>query len=155
MDGADAPPIDGLVFHYTKANTALEHILESMTIRLGPISQTHDPAEGRREYTGFSAVDVGPPDFAAWDKVDEVAKRARVACFCRDGEHSSPDPYAFDFAPPWAGWARDRMWAQYADGHKGLCLAFDRRKLIDAFNAAVASRGDRIAQEIAYSDDLS
>jgi hypothetical protein len=137
--------------NYTKASTALEHILESMRIRLGPISETQDPLEGHREYTGASAVD-GLPDFAAWDKVDEVAKRARVACFCRDGDLPSPDPCALDFAPPWAGWARDRMWAQYADGHAGVCLAFDRRKLVEAFDSALAGRGERLAKEVAYSD---
>jgi hypothetical protein len=45
------------------------------------------------------------------------------------------------------------MWAQYACGHTGVCLAFDRRKLVDAFHAALASRGERIAQEVTYSDD--
>lgn len=153
MEGSDALQVDRLVFHYTKAATALEHILQAMTIRLGPISETHDPFEGHREYTGFSAADGGPPDFVAWDTVDAVAKRVRVACFCADGELSSPDPSRLDFAPPWAGWARDRMWAQYADGHTGMCLAFDRRKLVDAFNAALAGRGGRIAKEVAYSDD--
>lgn len=64
MDRSGVAPPDGLVFHYTKASTALEHILESMAIRLSPISRTHDPAESRREYTGISTVDVGPPDFA-------------------------------------------------------------------------------------------
>jgi hypothetical protein len=153
MEPSDAHAFDPLVFHYTKASTALELILESMTIRLGPISETHDPQEGHREYTGFSTAGGSPPDFAAWKKVDEVSKRARVACFCRDGELSSTDPSALDFAPPWAGWARDRMWAQYAEGHAGVCLAFDRRKLVDAFNAALADRGERIAQEVTYSDD--
>lgn len=85
--------------------------------------------------------------------IDEVVKRAQIACFCRDGEHSSPKPSALDFAPPWAGWARDRMWAQYGDGHAGVCLAFDRRKLVDAFTAAFQSRGELIAEEVAYSDD--
>ena len=153
MEPSVAAAFDGLVFHYTKASTALEHILESMTIRLGPILQTHDPSEGHREYTGYSAVDIGPPDFASWDKVDEVAKRARIACFCQDGELSSPDPCALDFAPPWAGWARDRMWSQYAGGHTGVCLAFDLRKLVDAFHAALADRGERFAQGVTYSDD--
>lgn len=152
MDG-EGQVTDGLVFHYTKASTALEHILESMSIRLSPISGTHDPLEGHREYTGFSAANGGSPDFAAWDKVDEIAKHARVACFCRDAEVSSPDPTLLGFAPPWAGWARDRMWAQYAGGHTGVCLAFDRQKLIDAFNSALAGLGDRIAQDVSYSDD--
>ncbi len=155
MEGTDAPPIGGFVYHYTKASTALEHILASMSIRLGPISETHDPLEGHSENTGFSAADGGLPDFVAWDKVDEVAKRARVACFCRDGDLSSPDPCALDFAPPWAGWARDRMWAQYGGGHTGVCLAFERRKLVDAFKSALTSRGECIAQEVAYSDDPS
>lgn len=153
MVASDAIPVDGLVFHYTKASTALEHILQSMAIRLGPISETHDPLEGHREYTGISASGGGPPNFAAWDKVHEVARRARVGCFCRDGDLASPDPCALDFAPPWAGWARDRMWAQYADGHTGVCLAFDRRKLVETFHSTLASQGDCIAQDVAYGDD--
>lgn len=142
-----------LVFHYTTAAIAIEHILASMKIRLGPINRTHDPSEGHREYTGFSDVDVGRPNFAAWDRVDEVAKRTRVACFCKDGELGGGDPCALDFAPPWAGWARDRMWAQYAGGHEGVCLAFDRRKLVEAFNGAVVGRGDTISRDVVYSDD--
>ena len=72
---------------------------------------------------------------------------------CRDGEASSRDPCALGFAPPWAGWARDRMWAQYADGHRGVCLAFDRSNLVDAFNTAFPARGDRMARDVTYSDD--
>jgi hypothetical protein len=45
------------------------------------------------------------------------------------------------------------MWAQYAGGHTGVCLAFDRRKLANAFNSALASRGGCIAQDVAYTDD--
>lgn len=78
MEPNKASVVDELVFHYTKASTALEHILESMTIRLGPISETHDPLEGHRENTGSSSSPgVGPPNFAAWDKIGETARCRR------------------------------------------------------------------------------
>jgi hypothetical protein len=154
MTTMDAPDQDSeLVFHYTRAATALEHILETMMLRLNSISDTNDPWESRRELTGFSARRRELPDFAAWDEIDRHVKRARVACFCREDGPASRDPTALDFPLPWVGWARDRMWAQYADGHRGLCLAFDRRMLIDSFNKALASRGERLAENVTYSDD--
>ncbi len=46
------------------------------------------------------------------------------------------------------------MWAQYADGHRGVCLAFDRTKLIASFKAALADRGECLAEDVRYTDDV-
>jgi hypothetical protein len=46
------------------------------------------------------------------------------------------------------------MWAQYADGHRGVCLAFDRDALLDAFDSQLATHGQRFARAVVYGDEL-
>ena len=50
------------------------------------------------------------------------------------------------------GWARDRMWAQYADNHKGICLHLDREVLIRNFREALEADGHCLTGNVVYSD---
>lgn len=39
-----------------------------------------------------------------------------------------------------AGWARARMWEQYAEKHAGVCLVFDRERLLTNISTALANQ---------------
>lgn len=58
---------DQYVYHYTRRETAFQHILPSRTIRLGPLSQTNDPRETKSWTFGLSG---GSNDFPT-----DLAKR--------------------------------------------------------------------------------
>jgi hypothetical protein len=157
IEPGDLGPTGGGIDHYTKASTALECILHSMTIRLGPVADTNDPWEGRRLTSGSlnkhaeRVSEIG----GALEQINRVLGAVRVACFCKDNEGAEPDKRSTLFAMSSLGWARDRMWAQYADGHRGLCLVFDRAKLVKSAQEALAERGAVIAEDVAYDDAAS
>jgi hypothetical protein len=66
---------------------------------------------------------------------------SRIACFSRDTP-SSP------------GWQRHRMWAQYAEHHRGVCLCLDRRAL-ESNAAALQSESRRvIGRNVIYIDSV-
>jgi hypothetical protein len=48
--------------------------------------------------------------------------------------------YEGDAEPFGRGWARARMWEQYAERHRGVCLLFDRRKLRETILHSLASQ---------------
>ncbi len=130
---------DRYLYHYTKAETALTHILPMNRLRLGRFENTNDPRETRRwrfsSHSPTSAIDLAGYDL---DELSELVggtlqKSARLVCLSRDtgpmtGDHLS-DVHRRGLALP-------RMWHFYGDAHKGVCLVLDRVKLIQAFVSA-------------------
>jgi hypothetical protein len=152
----DLGPTDDWVYHYTTAPTALEHILHEMKIRLGPVRDANDPWETRSHnlWIGIERETQLPSVLEpARRALEEALGRARVACFSQDATNE-PDPERARFlARSTRGWAQDRMWAQYADAHRGVCLAFDRDALLDAFDSELANHGQRFARAVVYGDE--
>jgi hypothetical protein len=131
-----------LLFHYTKHETALTYILSTKTLRLSPLSVMNDPRETDpwtfSMIVGEDMIGIDPEtsgrQFLHWQQeLDREMKcGCRIACLTQD----QPDPH------PWAGdldvrvhtlrqgYDHDRMWAQYADNHTGVCVFFDKSKLI-------------------------
>jgi DUF2971 family protein len=155
----DLGPTIGWVYHYTSAPTALEHILQSMTIRLGPVKDANDPWEAREHNTWLGIAreptEVWHPFVLepARRELELALARARVACFSQDDPDDPDRERARWQARSTCGWAQDRMWAQYADGHRGVCLCFDRDWLLDAFDSELASHGQRFARAVRYGDE--
>src|SRR5574341_305776 len=113
---------ESLVFHYTSAATALERILATGKLRLGPVGGTNDPGDA----TPFPHV---PGDdlrgtVEAANGFHSAAGDHKLACFTRDLVGPETGVTAST-----RGWAKDRMWGQYADQHRGVCIAFDRGQL--------------------------
>ena len=157
----DLGPTDAWVYHYTTAPTALEHILQDMRIRLGPVRDANDPWESRQHNVWVGkvreAADAATPPVigAASLELEAALARARVACFSQDDRNETDPIRAQVFARSTCGWAQDRMWAQYADGHCGVCLAFDRDALLESFYSEFATHGQRFARAVEYGDELN
>lgn len=145
---------DRYVYHYTPAATALEHILPHRQLRFGRYTNTNDPKESRT--WSFSTWAARAEDLAAYDLTetsrwlsDELKSKARLACFATDqgpltGDHIR-DIYN-------RGWARSRMWAQYAGNHSGVCLVFDRKKLGALIQARFGGDCDVASGPVSYFD---
>lgn len=152
-----------LVYHYTKRDIALEKILADRTLRLGPFASVNDPWESK----DWNLVIRSAPDDQTGELMHEVvdwlnraAKRhAKVVCTTRDRE---PEIFGPNGAPPSSpkgscfhrGYARARMWAQYADCHKGVCLAFLRDRL-SAMIEQSAGTAKIFSNAVEYDDYLS
>lgn len=127
------------VYHYTKAATARDFILKDRTLLLGDYASTNDPKESKAWEFGlvtFENRDIGSYEhskLSGWFS-HELKSRTRLACFSKDrapltGNHMS------DILN--RGYARPRMWAQYADKHTGVCLVFLRTRLVELTKAAL------------------
>ena len=129
------------LFHYTTFSSALG-ILLSRQMRLGSLQNMNDPLEFQDHVGDGVSFDGNPSneDIALLlrqvrDAVTEKQNSIRLASFSMDMPFSnqakgSQENYFNNLSK---GWARSRMWAQYADNHKGVCLVFDKTNLIKEF----------------------
>jgi hypothetical protein len=128
-------------FHYTKWKTASEHIIPSGKLRLSPYSQMRDPLEAMAPMLGAgvsyapgdqeAAERMGRAHYEAEEEIGRLRSCTKVLSLTVDAEWAAtvPEPdRRFGM-----GWARARMWEQYAENHTGVCLVFAK----DAFKAAV------------------
>jgi hypothetical protein len=121
---------DKYVYHYTK----WERLLNIMDggFRLSVLAYMNDPRESKdwilftASYEPGTIVDRKALD----DAVADYKRRLRVGAFCLD------QPPFSDREPCIRGYGRPRMWAQYAENHKGVCIVLDRESL----NRAIRSR---------------
>jgi hypothetical protein len=123
---------DRYVYHYTKPEKALEYILKGRTLLLNSFLATNDPKESKTWQLTPWTTNSSPPDSfvdeALPKEISDALKRTvHLACFCTDAPGLSGN-HLDDILL--RGLARPRMWAQYAQDHKGFCLVFDREKLL-------------------------
>lgn len=136
------------LFHYTKSDTALEIILPSKKLRLGQLGFTNDPRESKpwnilklnpnREYKNANPVDVSKV-------LDEMIPRVmkeewKVLCFTAEVVPRWINEPLEKFRYRTHGYAHPRMWAQYAENHRGVCLWFDGNKINDNINRELSGR---------------
>lgn len=131
---------DSLLYHYTSLESACK-ILESNSLRLSNLLNVNDPLEFcRPKAFGFNEDDenIGKIMAELNQSLTERENTIRLLCFCQDFFCSQEDwnneksqNKAANFLHK--GWARNRMWAQYANNHKGVCLVFDKNEFTKAF----------------------
>jgi len=121
------------IFHYTTSLTALENILFKKQLRLSPRNMSNDPLEKAKESISESIV-AFPEDMESLEEqtkgvVEEILDlvknkqdKIRQVCFCMNSKNiKSIDDLGF---------MRSRMWDQYGDKYKGVCLAFSKKELL-------------------------
>jgi hypothetical protein len=118
------------LFHYTKAGTLLERILPSMTLKMGTYEGLNDPRESKTwPFTLYSKKLSTNDSFQSslFDEIsDFITKKTIVLCGTRDDPDVTDNSDDRDFR---SGYGHPRMWAQYADSHKGVCLVVDHGAL--------------------------
>lgn len=130
---------NNLFYHYTKNETAIEKILLNGKLRFSPFKEVDDPREVEewvwKIYNPRSSDGVGS------ESLDDIncylRNNCKVLCFSQDSMGIEKID-SNDLSIYWGkkvyekGYARSRMWSQYAEGHKGICLAFSKNKIIAA-----------------------
>lgn len=129
---------DRFLYHYTPANTVIQHILKNKQFKLGKYINTNDPKETKtwqfsigtnenRDLSGYLLEELS-------EKFSYALKhKTNLGCFSQDealtGDHTR-DIYA-------RGFGKSKMWAQYADNHRGVCLILEkaaiRKAAVDQF----------------------
>lgn len=119
-----------LLYHFTSARVGIEELLFKKQIKFGPLSHTNDPLE----FQDFYHVVVADSSELR-SEVDKTVSKAneanrilktkyRICCFTSDVHLKEELDYSiFD-----RGFSKSRMWSQYADSHKGICLVFSKVK---------------------------
>ena len=132
------------LFHYTKRDVALEHILPTGRLRFGRLPRTNDP----REFVpilfpivGYLGEDDKLTERDPFDLIDEANRLLRdsVHLLCLTEDKPSQVTYTRYGNGP----RRARMWAQYAGNHTGVCLCFDGDRLIQAALDQLQTTSDR------------
>jgi hypothetical protein len=128
------------LYHYTGLETGVFGILRSGVLRLSPFAATNDLWESRplnpALSTHYDDTDLRQDPqfvFLLWAELDRnIRLHTKVACLTQDWR--LPE----DLIEPDAerGWAHLSLWAHYGAGHTGICLRFDKSKLIAAFEVA-------------------
>jgi hypothetical protein len=149
---------DRFLCHYTSRYAALAHILPRGWMRLSPFGRMRDPLEAKDVYVGV----VPPPSMALPatyetlhddlnTNVNRVLKREFKLLSMTADDTPSPAG-AFPVGDGHFGrcYARPRMWEQYAEGHRGLCLLFDYDQLIDTVSSAMAGYGSYRHGSVTY-----
>ena len=134
---------DSFLYHYTSLSSACK-ILESNSLKLSNLTSTNDPLEFLSpENFGFSYcgdIDYKKVFYELRLSGQKRRNNVRMLCFCKDLFCTSEEwknEKNQDFADNLLlkGWARSRMWAQYADNHSGVCLVFDKSEFQKAFKS--------------------
>lgn len=143
-------------FHYTTRVAAFEHILPTRQLRLSPAFRMRDPLESNPGL--ISAAWLVADDLHAQREAEETVMHAsielrqlrrcsKVLCLTVDAADYVGDAEIFG-----RGYARARMWEQYAENHAGICLMFRRREFeVMALQQLRSRSTDSWAHEVAYT----
>jgi len=129
---------DDALFHYTKVSVAIESILFTKKLKPSLLKDTNDPREYK--FKLFSIVSDG----LGYDKltkfltetnpiIDRILRfESKVLCFCSNKKPTlilNDDNRVEDEYTCSKGWNKSRMWSQYGENHRGICLVFSKEGL--------------------------
>ncbi len=138
--------LDDTIYHYTSYDAAIK-ILESNGLWLSERKNSRDPIESNKPFVAFSSYGeqqelkyLEPAKKRANAYIKLRYAQAKQLSFCTSnfkklGGDNRIDNYGF---------LKPRMWEQYGDNYKGVCLAFSRDKISRSLGS------NMIAKKIEY-----
>jgi Protein of unknown function (DUF2971) len=118
------------VYHYTKGSIAIEHILPSLTLKMGTFQFLNDPREAKSwpfKFYSRSSESNGHFPYSLFDEASKyITQRTLVLCCSIDDPSvtaEQEDRYLR------SGLGHSRMWTQYADNHRGVCFMINQQRL--------------------------
>ena len=149
------------VYHYTKAQTLVQHILPESRLRLSRFEEVNDPAELKDWSFSIARAEHlnREDDKFVQDIFNKKLKRDwHVGCFASDIAAGvvTPDLRGTEAIQTMyeRGHSLPRMWAQYGDQHRGVCLVLSRASLDRAIAAGVDKDGAVYSGLVTYKNSL-
>ena len=166
--------------HYTKQEHA-KNIIKNMVLRFGKICESNDPTEVVGVRTNLTLTTTNPLSLQIDDESESVIaaienymkiylnKILQVICFSKgsikniegDVEANIKDDFidtlemdsigVFSKRPPYY---LPRMWAQYGENHSGVCLVFNKKRLINQVIEQTRNAYNFIHRDVMYDDWL-
>lgn len=137
------------IFHYCKSQTAIEYILFKKEIKLTTREKSNDPIE-KYAFQISKSISITDKDIenrtekesqVLYEFIYERGTTIKQACFCINDKSKNGTNEYYGFLKP-------RMWDQYGDNYKGVCIAFDKKKLLK--NSRIKLKGE--VRYITYDD---
>jgi hypothetical protein len=142
-----------LISHYTNSKAAIENILEDGMLKIGKKINTDDPIENK--IYNFEAIVSDKNQIPMYEKwkpqVEKFLRSAKLICFCKNIEPKKEDDL-FTFHK---GYIRPRMWSQYGEHHKGICLVFSKKELTKLIIARKFPDYYIFKKEVEYTNKVS
>lgn len=125
-----------LLFHYTSLANGIS-IAGGNSLRFSSITNMNDPLESIDPSSKFNGVEINDLYRVAYEiELAQQKRKSRlhIISLTQEIDWITPEENVryqnkrdnlFD-----KGWARTRMWAQYAGNGEGVCLVFDKEKLL-------------------------
>ena len=145
---------DNFIYHYTNYNVAIENILSSNTLLFNKVRKMNDPLEFENFIHAASWNNEIPGEERTKllnigrESNNIVKNKIKICCFCVDTDISEHIDYIHCINK---GYSRSRMWSQYANGHRGICLIFNRVKLLEIIKGKYENI---FSEEIKYRNNL-
>lgn len=135
---------DDIIYHYTKASTAIDFILFNGQLRFNARKNSNDPIESRKArrstiYEGKRLDNIISEQTSLYANyllkyISEFENQFHQICFCKNnsGKNFSSEYYigSFNGKEELFGFTKLRMWDQYADNYSGVCIAFSKEKIL-------------------------
>lgn len=136
-----------LIAHYTKLETAANDILpiEAIRISMGSFLRFDDSKETKAWHFNIEG-EIANQLFHEKRISDEIKQHFGAICFSSGIER---EVNGFNFN---RGDYKPRMWAQYGDNSKGVCLVFDREKLLTLAHNQFDDIGLVFSDDVQYFD---
>lgn len=113
------------IYHYTKAETVFK-ILENLSLKFSSFENVNDPRESK--IWPFKFHCTNPDSKKTFDKDlfnksnSFILKNSKILCMTKDDKNYDTEMHYN------AGYNHPRMWAQYSENNKGVCLVFDKNE---------------------------
>jgi len=135
---------EDVLYHYSKASIAIDHILFNKQLKFSERKNSIDPTESRR--ASRSIITTGAyvdqkKDKKFYDEsnllnssLSNLENLFNQICFCKNNighDFSSEHYYSqFEGHEEIFGFTKPRMWERYADNYSGVCIAFSKKKIL-------------------------
>lgn len=139
------------LFHYTKTSVAIENILYTKKFKLSTLYDTNDPKEFKFKLFNYNF------DYEASHELFDEARteinrilrfKCRIMSFCSNAKPTlilSDNEFKKDEHFCSTVWAKSRMWSQYGENHRGVCLILSKREIEKAFNQVENYKADYVS----------
>lgn len=105
------------LYHYTNEHALIEHIIPTRKLRFGKLKNTNDPKEYFPYSPVFSSsVPVSMDQCKA--QLQKERNKYKILALCKDSGFECVE----------RGYCKPRMWSQYGNSHRGVCLIIDKQK---------------------------
>ncbi len=142
------------LYHYTSIDKAVDFILKDKTLMFNSLRGSNDPKEFKNWKFDFHTGDGASPShdesMKLWKVIsEEVKSKCKVLCFSKDKPGLGNDFFNDIYL---RGFAKSRMWAQYGDNHKGVCLIFNKQRIETLVTEQFGSIAELYAADIQYKN---